>query len=148
MDQAAQVIAYFKTHTCKVRAVMDGDSRVTSARKLVRWIVAGRRERFTKRDAFESLKGTFKTVEDLEPTLNLAEKHGIIRTEQADKRSGPGRKPSPTFEANPALWIHSHYSQNWAPSGHSANSANCANGSFTPTTPPAILLDEDDTAMF
>jgi hypothetical protein len=110
MERAAKLVAYFKAHARKVYAVIDADRRVADARKILRWVRANRLEHFQKRDAYQALKGTFKTVEDLEPLLNLLERHGYIRLEVTQDRPGPGRKPSPHYEVNPQT--HSQNSHN------------------------------------
>jgi DNA polymerase I-like protein with 3'-5' exonuclease and polymerase domains len=113
MARAAKLVAYFKSHARKVYAVMDGDPRVSDARKILRWVLAHRPRRFQKRDAYQGLKGTFKTVEDLEPGLAVLVQHGLLRLEAPSTREGPGRKPSPYYEVNPhAPSQNSHYPHN------------------------------------
>jgi hypothetical protein len=128
MAAAARLVDYFKSHSRKVHNLMDADPRVAAARRAVRWIVEGRRATFTKRDAFEGLKGTFKTVEALDAALGVVEKHGLIRLKETPDSLGRGRKPSPIYETHPSLlrtYSHnSQNSQNCPPNPNSANSAN------------------------
>ncbi len=129
MIRAARLVAYFKSHARKVYNAMDADKTISESRRLLRWIVANRMQHFSKRDAFEGLKGTFGTVEKLDTVLAAVQKHGFIRPEASQERSGRGRKPSPIFEVHPsALETSSHNSHNSVrPSSYSADSANCAN---------------------
>jgi hypothetical protein len=62
---------------------------------------------------YQGLKGSFKTVADLEPVLSILIQHGIIRPEPVQDHTGPGRKPSPPFEVHPELVaVHPHNSHN------------------------------------
>ena len=57
---------------------------------------------FQKRDVYQALKGTFHTVNQLEPALAVLEKHLLIRSVDSQMASPrPGRKPSQQFEVNP-----------------------------------------------
>lgn len=116
VDRAASLVRYFRGHLLRVYSAMDAAPRVADARKLLRWIVSNRLQRFVKRDAYQAAKGTFKTVEEMAPALALLEKHGFIRTELSTARPGPGRKPSPGYEVNPAAFQtdphNSHNSHN------------------------------------
>src|SRR5262249_48296960 len=103
MRRAVRLVDYFKSHARKVHAVMDADPRVARARRVVRWIAANRLKRFSKRDAHQALRGTFRAVEDMDPILALLEKHAIIRAEPHQGRGGPGRGRSPSYEAHPRL---------------------------------------------
>jgi DNA polymerase-1 len=161
VDRAVRLVAYFKSHARRVYAVMDADPRVADARKILRWVLAHGLQRFTKRDAYQGLKGTFKTVEDLEPGLATLVQHAIIRLEVTPPRGGPGRQPSPVYELNPRT--HSQNSHNPhnspddedgpvdddpdPPSGpNSGNSGNCGNGSGGGITNgrPDAAEDADD----
>jgi hypothetical protein len=141
MDRAAKLVAYFKAHARKVYAVMDADPRIAEARKVFRWIVARRLRRFQKRDAFQSLKGTFRTVEALDPVLSLLEKHALIRPELTPDPTGRGRKPSPFYEVHPRLHQldphNSHNSQNWPSDPNSGNCGNCEDHSGGNESSPA-----------
>ena len=74
-------------------------------------------------------------------------RHGYLRERPEDSRSGPGRRPSTTYDVNPlARSQNSQYSHN--PAGRprdglsdqvSANSANCATGSACEDRPTRAL---------
>lgn len=148
MDRAAQLVGYFQGHLRRVHAAMDADPHVADARKLLRWIVNNHVERFTKRGAYQGVKGTFKTVEELEPVLTLLEKHGYIRMEQTPDRSGPGRKRSPCYTVHPdTLTLDSHNSQNSQNGGHrldSEDSGNCGDATEEDSLAPEADPQEED----
>lgn len=104
LDRAAEVVGYFKAHARKVFAEMDTDPKTAAARKVLGWIVGGGRRRFTRRDVYQGVKGTFKTVDRLRDTLALLEQHGFVRERGPAARPGPGRKPSQEMEAHPTLF--------------------------------------------
>src|SRR5262249_52239167 len=88
-----------------------------------------------KREAFEKLKGSVRTVDGLDGVLQVVENHNLIRPAAMPDRPGPGRKPSQVYETHPAVLEsdsqYSQYSHN-APAGPPAdppepNSANTAN---------------------
>jgi len=118
--RAVQLAAYFKRHVRKVHAHIGADPRIEHARRVVRWIREHRRTQFTRREVFEGVKGTIKTVDLLSPILELLEAQYLIRSTGPPDRQGPGRKPSPTYEVNPKLLAER------AP--NSANSAKSAKG--------------------
>ncbi|HEX3315492.1 MAG TPA: DUF3987 domain-containing protein [Gemmataceae bacterium] len=102
MERAWKLVDYFKGHVRRVYAEMDADDRIAGLRKLVRWIEKSQASQFRQNDAYQDLKGTFRTVADLEPVLERAQNRGYIRPVLEPERKGPGRKPSTLFEVNPA----------------------------------------------
>lgn len=100
---ARQIGTYLIAHARGAFAEMGADPEVESARRVLRWITLNSLATFTKRDAYQGTKGHFKRIEALEPVLALLEKHDYIRERSGEERSGPGRKPSPTFDVNP-VW--------------------------------------------
>ncbi len=104
MNRAAELVAYFKAHLRKACAIMGADPKIALARRVVRWICTSRFQRFQKRDAHQALRGTFKTVEDLEPILVVLEKHNLIRVEATATKNTAGRKPSPLYQVHPRIF--------------------------------------------
>lgn len=127
MTAAVKLVDYFKSHARKVHAALGSDKRVEQARKVVRWIRSNGEQRFQKRKLFEGTKGTFKTVDALDPILIVLISHGVLRSEIEQVGSGVGRKPSPWYEVNPALWTCSHNSPDSHNSVVATGSANIAN---------------------
>jgi replicative DNA helicase len=103
MFRATKLGIYLIAHARAAFAAMGADHRVEAAKHALRWIRGRGEPFFTKRQAFEGLKGRFATVGDLEPVLGLLEAHEAIRRVEAPTSARPGRRPSPTFEVNPAL---------------------------------------------
>ena len=100
---------YAIPHALAAFGLMGESETILKARKFLRWL--GGREpdptaEISKRDAFNGCRGTFKTVDELEPVLELLERHYLIRP-KADSamRSGAGRKPSPIYEVNPKAFF-------------------------------------------
>lgn len=120
---------YLLSHAQAAFSLMGTDPYVDGARRFGKWILEKRLLRFQKRDAYQALKGTFKTVEDLDPLLSLLEKHYIIRPEPSEGRDGPGRKPSPYYQVHPHFLAppshNSHNSHKCPPDSDSGSSGNC-----------------------
>jgi hypothetical protein len=127
MERAACLVAYFKGHVKRVAAMTGGNPRMTEARRVLRWIVEGRRTKFSKRDVHQGVKGTFKSVEDIYAPLQVLEKHNIIRPKEMEYK-GRGQKPSQMYEVHPeTLQTYSQNAQNsphWTNSEHSEHSEN------------------------
>lgn len=167
LRRATALVDYFKAHARKVHAVMGADTRTPAARRVVRWITRKGRQQFSVRDAFEGLKGTYQTVEELESVLALVERRGIIRPLQTPERGGRGRPRSPVYEVHPSVLEaadagtrgqaangaeaichashashNSQYSHNGRHTLDFANSANSANDVGSGERPAAAAGDE------
>jgi len=92
-------------HARAAFARMGETPAVVGAKVVLRWL--GKREAasadFSKRDVFNACRGTFDTVDELQPALDLLVRHYHIRPkpDRANAR-GPGRPASPQYEVNPA----------------------------------------------
>jgi hypothetical protein len=124
----AEVIGdYLTAHARAAFAAMDADPELAAARKLLDWVRHKQLAQFTKRDAFEGLKGWVGKASLLDDPLSCLERHGWIRRAPVERPEGRrGRDPSPLFEACPALWNDSQNSPEHPEVAHSANSANSA----------------------
>ena len=81
--------------------VMGGDPELSKARKIWRWIENNRHIRFSARECFASLRGTFKKMDVIDPAFGiLLERHYLF--EYHDPNPGPGR-PSRQFYVNPII---------------------------------------------
>jgi replicative DNA helicase len=124
---------YAVPHARAAFALMGDTPAVAGAKAVLRWLA----ERdtptaeFSKRDVFNGCRSRFETVDDLQPALDLLERHYLIRPKPDPAgRRGPGRPASPVFEVNPAAH-NPHKAQNDradAPAGGCANTADCAPG--------------------
>jgi hypothetical protein len=67
---------------------------------------------FSRRDAFNALRGSFQKVDEVDKPLEILTSHGYTRDVSQD-RKGRGRKPSPKYKINP-LWLaqNTHNTQN------------------------------------
>jgi hypothetical protein len=104
----------------------DGD-----ARYVLRWIERQGRREFTKSDAQHHGKRQFPKADDIDPALAQLCRRNYIRLKTGDS-SGPGRPPSPAYEANPTVFAatpekRSHNSRNSPSDQRCGNSGN--NGS-------------------
>lgn len=103
IDAAASVGHYYLAHALAVFDYMGADPLVDDARTVLDWIGRAGSARFTRRDAFNELRGArFRKVTDLDPALALLVDHGQIRPVAAPPASASGgRPPSPAFDVHP-----------------------------------------------
>jgi len=103
VEGAIKVGEYLIPHARAAYAEMGSDPVVEDAKYILRWLEEKELENFTRRKLHQEMRGRFKHAQELEPPLALLIEHGFIRGRIDDKHSGPGRKPSATFDVNP-LW--------------------------------------------
>jgi hypothetical protein len=129
--RAEVLIDYFKAHARRVYSLLDADPRAAPARRLLHWVAQANQATFTKRDAYRALRGPrCRSVEDVDPVLALLEQHGHIRRLLSPGRHGPGRHPSPGFEAHPSILLgpNGHNGGNASAEGSSVHSVHCVPG--------------------
>jgi len=102
---------------------MGADPAIDSARRILDWVSSEQIQEFTRREAFNSLRGSIQKVNELDKPLEILINHGYIR-EVLQEHKGPGRKPSQKYKINP-LWL-AHNTQNAQNCGADLNSAYCA----------------------
>jgi hypothetical protein len=119
LERAIRIGGYLIPHARAAFAEMGTDPTVEEAKHVLRWIERKGIESFTKREAFEDLKGKFRKVSGLEPALDLLDVHSFVREKEPPQRQGPGRKRSARYEVNPLMStaktipaLCSQYSQN------------------------------------
>ena len=95
---------YFQAHTLAAFALMNSDPRLVLARRILGWIRRHGRHTFKLSDLFRSRVGgeAVAVADDLLPGLLVLSERGYCRTITTKDSGGPGRKPSPSFEVNPA----------------------------------------------
>ena len=98
MERAISVARYLIPHAQTAFDLMGADGPLEDARRVLRWIVAGQRTDFTKRECHRAHEAHFTRVDDLEPALAILAEHGWIRLAEDPKR--PGR-PSTRYQVNP-----------------------------------------------
>lgn len=102
--QALKIGHYFTAHALATFDAMGADAQVAEARAVLAWLERVGPAEFTKRELFSAVsRSRFKKVGDLDPSLELLEQHGHIRRKPESERTGPGRRPSPTYEVHPSL---------------------------------------------
>jgi hypothetical protein len=99
---AAAIGHYLIPHARAAYAEMGNDPQIEEAKHVLAWILKERPATFSKRDVFSDLRGRFKKVESMEPSLHLLCEHGYLREQEQPPRRGPGR-PSVTYEVNPLV---------------------------------------------
>jgi len=110
-EAAILIGKYLIPHASAAFGLMGAKSGIESSQRVLEWIRWTRQEMFSKRDAFEKLKGRFLKAKQLDEPLQLLEEHGYIRSQESARRTGGGRNPSPVFEVNPRAY-YSHISHN------------------------------------
>jgi hypothetical protein len=124
---ALRMADYFTAHALAAFDHMGVDPVLEAARELYVWLERFRPEKFTKRELFSAVsRSRFPKVGDLDAPLDLLEQHGWIRREPEPERTGPGRKPSPTYLVHPDLAAEIAVSAKHRRGSHSADSADTA----------------------
>lgn len=104
MRDAITVMDYFTAHALASFDLMGVDPALEDARAVYRWLERTRPQQFTKREAHMGLsRSRFPKVGDLDASLELLEQHGWIRRLPEPERTGPGRRPSPSYQVHPDL---------------------------------------------
>jgi hypothetical protein len=102
---------YLKAHALAAYAMMGAHPNVSMAQRLLRWIERHQQKEFSLRDCHQHHRNVAKP-DDLLPALEILEGRGFIRRLPPPEPTGPGRRPSPTFEVNPKLTSSTHNAQN------------------------------------
>lgn len=106
MFRAIKIGLYLIEHAKAAFAEMGADPQVEHAKRLLRWIERERVKTFTRRDAHQAHRARFKTVEEIDPVLDLLESHNYIRQQlQMDQETRRGRKASQPYEVNPHVFV-------------------------------------------
>jgi len=82
---------------------MGANAAIDSARKILDWVSSNKITEFSRRDAFNALRGGIQKVNELDQPLEILVNHGYIRA-ISQEHSGLGRKPSPKYQIN-SLWV-------------------------------------------
>lgn len=102
MRRAIAIGQYLTQHARVAFAEMGADGNIENAKRVLRWIEKTATREFTRRDAHQAHRSRFKTVDEIDPALDLLESHNYIRPliEAGDNRR-PGRKASQGYAVNP-----------------------------------------------
>ena len=102
MTAALEIMAVITRHSLAALDMMGADPTIAAARLVWDWIERGRLERFTVREAFNALRGTFPRVAMLREALEALEERGYLEVLDV-QRNGPGRRPSPLVRVRPEI---------------------------------------------
>lgn len=102
MTSALEIMAVFTCHSLAALDMMGADPTIAAARQIWTWIERGRIRRFTVREAFNALRGTFPRVAMLREALSALEERGYVELIEPP-RDGPGRPPSPVVRVRPEI---------------------------------------------
>ncbi len=111
MKRALSIGRYLVLHAQAAFAEMGADPDTEGGRRILAWLRRTAPSLFTKRDAHQALRGTFRRAEDLVGPLNALEDRGYIRALELPEKAGPGRRRSPTYEVHPLLSQYSEHSE-------------------------------------
>lgn len=91
LDNAKKIMSYFIEHARAAYGVMGVDKGAEDGKYLLEYLIKNGKESYTKREAFQGTKGTFKTVSRFEyAVLELEERNFIQKT--ITNNTGRGRK--------------------------------------------------------
>jgi hypothetical protein len=99
LDESEKIIIFFLSHALAAFRAMGMDASVGQARVLLNWIQKHQLAHFTRRDAQQKNRGTFKSPAEIDPALKILEDHGYIRT---TPNAPTGGRPRPSFEVHPS----------------------------------------------
>ncbi|MCA1196315.1 YfjI family protein [Saccharopolyspora sp. 6V] len=92
---------YFLAHALATYDHMGTDATLDDARTILAWIERTRPTCFTRRDILNNHRRHFGTAAAIDPALSVLEDCGHIVRVDPPARTGPGRKPSPTYWPHP-----------------------------------------------
>jgi len=101
MEQALDITFVSISHALAVFNLMGADPAIEGAGRILQWITRHRHQTFTKRQAFQNLKGTFIRAAMMDEPINVLLERNHIRAMVETERK-PGRK-SEVYEVNPAV---------------------------------------------
>lgn len=104
MTRALTLASILSEHALAVFEMMGSDPSIEAAIKVENWINRNRCDHFTARECFESLKGTFKKMADLNPAFDVLVERRYIFEEDREGKVG---RPSRVYFVNPVI------SKNW-----------------------------------
>jgi len=95
---------YFTAHAGAAFSEMGGNVEQDNTRELLAWISRQRVARFTVADVWRNYNHRFAGKDEVSACLARLVSRHYIRPAQTEPKTGPGRKPSPAYDVNPALF--------------------------------------------
>jgi putative DNA primase/helicase len=102
IGRALEIMAVIAQHSRHALDLMGADESISAARRAWEWIEGGRRARFSLRESFNALRGTFPRVADLREAFDALAERGYLEIIEPPK-AGPGRPPSPAVIVRPDI---------------------------------------------
>lgn len=105
MEQALDITVVSISHALAVFNLMGADPGIESAGRVLNWITRHRHQTFTKKQAFDALRGTFTRAAMLDEPLEILQERNYIRP-VVETEKKPGRK-SEAYQVNPSVfWVN------------------------------------------
>lgn len=101
MSMALKFAAIMTEHAQVAFGQMSAEPTVACAGKILKWIADNNITQFSTREAHRAVRGTFKTMKEIEPGLDELEGRGYVRLLSLPKKAGPGRRPGKKYNVNP-----------------------------------------------
>jgi hypothetical protein len=102
MAAALDLAAVFARHSLAALDLMGADPSIAAARKVWAWVEAGRRERFTVRECYKALQGSFPRVAMVREALEALEERAYLAV-TVPEASAQGGRPSPFVTVRPDI---------------------------------------------
>lgn len=103
LNNAITIGEYFKAHAEYAYISSGGNESIAKAKFVLAQFCKSELSEMKRAELFDRCKGRyFEKAADLEPTLDLLESHGYLRS-WLPPHTGPGRKPVPRYALNPAF---------------------------------------------
>jgi replicative DNA helicase len=104
MEAAIGLGRYLIPHALAAFDLMEADSSLAVARRVLEWAAENRLSSFTRRECFAVFRRRVgDRVTGIDPVLELLLEHGYLRREAAPPAGKPGRPRSDGFEVNPIV---------------------------------------------
>jgi hypothetical protein len=100
---ARRIAEYLIPHAQAAFQAMGTDPIANRAGLILAWVKKSGKTQFQKREVFNAMRAQFDRAAEVDEPLVILLEHGFIRQMPAEKRSGPGQPPSPSFRVHPEV---------------------------------------------
>lgn len=104
IERAIILARYLIPHAIAAFGMMGADPVLGSARRVMSWIRSNQIQSFSRSQAFNALRGQFERAAQINAPIDVLTERGFVRPLPETPCKRPGRKPSPTYEVNPAVF--------------------------------------------
>lgn len=102
VNASVAIGTYYREHALTVFGLMQEDSQIEAAKKILEYLILHKPDRFKGRDVLRH-KNAFKAMSDVTPGLQILVERNYIREAEIKLRTGFGRPESTTYETNPKI---------------------------------------------